>query len=67
MTRNRVISTVAEFCEQHGNMKEDYLDVYESTMTDADKVNRGIKRSKPDGNAVALSGFWEDSELVLDL
>lgn len=34
-------------------MKEDYLRAYESTMTDADKADREIKRPKPDGKCIA--------------
>ncbi|XP_065205960.1 baculoviral IAP repeat-containing protein 6-like isoform X3 [Planococcus citri] len=43
-----LVDVIIEFCQQNGKMKEEYLVAYESTMTDADKVDREMKRPKPD-------------------
>lgn len=46
---NLWFSVDAEFCQRNGETREEHLDPYESTMTDADKVDREMKRPKPDG------------------
>lgn len=37
-----------EFC-QCGKVGDEFLDAYETTMTDADKVSKGMKRPSADG------------------